>query len=702
MPMKFVGAAVMVLLVALVGCSGSVEAPPPTQDVGSTVQTAVAQALPTATPSPTPDIDATIQAGMAATMAAVPPTPIPAPTPVPTLLPAPTPMPTPIPAPTPVPTPRPTATPIPRPTATPIPTPTPTPVPNLSAMVDRVRPAVVRITSSAGTGSGVIFDTEGRTGYVVTNYHVVEGQQMVNVTVNDSARFTGNVLGVDVVRDLAVVSICCGDFRALEFGDATRLAVGDEVINFGYALAIEGAATVTRGIVSALRYDSDYQAYVIQSDAPINPGNSGGPMLSPEGRVLGINSFAYVSDYGAEGIGFAISARTVQHRIPALRGGTAIPTPTPPPSSGLRPRSQWTVTHPATREEIEAELQKYRGQSLVFSSWGGAYQAAQRRAYGVPLEEQFGIEVIDRSQPTLGRVRAMQQSGNITWHVFDQGGGAIHNLGRNGFLEDLDFSVIDNRDFLEILKAPYTAGGGITWSEVWAYNSDVYPENNRPDSMDDFYDTVNFPGKRAWAYYPHGEIKFVLLSDNPSLLDTAEGRASLSAPNEEQVDRAFELFDEYADQVSLIWQTGSDCPQMLKSGDLDMCTAWNGRIFDAAREGAPIEICWRCGYLVNTDSWGIIKGLKHQDPHKFELAQLFMAWTSLPEINARISQFIAYGPINLKSIATLEAPVYYEVRDQLPSSAANIPFAIFTDEEHGQVHDDAWRKRYEAWKLTLQ
>ena len=170
----------------------------------------------------------------------------------------------------------------------------------------QVRPAVVRITSNAGTGTGVIYDSQGRTGYVVTNYHVVEAQSRVNVTVNDSTRYSGTVLGVDAVRDLAVVSICCGNFKVLEFGDATRLAAGDEVVNIGYALGIEGAATVTRGIVSALRYDSDHQAYVIQSDAPINPGNSGGPMLSPDGRVLGINSFVYVSDYGAEGIGFAI------------------------------------------------------------------------------------------------------------------------------------------------------------------------------------------------------------------------------------------------------------------------------------------------------------------------------------------------------------------------------------------------------------
>ena len=313
----------------------------------------------------------------------------------------------------------------------------------------------------------------------------------------------------------------------------------------------------------------------------------------------------------------------------------------------------------------------------------------------------FGIEVIDDGTPILGRIRAMEASGNISWHVFDQGGGTIHNLGRSGSLELLDFSVIDNRDYLEILKAPYTAGGGMTWGEVWAYNSDVFPEGNRPTTMSDFYDPEKFPGRRAWAYYPHGEMKFVTIADNPELINTAEGRASLSALSPEQVDRAFDLFVEYQDQVELIWQTGSDCPQLLISGDLDMCSAWNGRIYDAAKEGAPLEICWECGHLINTDGWGIIKGLKEQDPEAFDLAQLYLAWTSFPEINARIAQFITYGPINIKSLAALNEPEYDDVRDELPSSSANIPFAVLNDEEHAAIHDDEWRERYDTWKLTL-
>ena len=159
--------------------------------------------------------------------------------------------------------------------------------------------------------------------------------------------YDGNVLGVDATRDLAVVSICCGDFTALEFGDAAALEAGDEVVNIGYALGFSGEATVTKGIVSALRYDSRYQAYVIQSDAVINPGNSGGPMLSPEGQILGINTFKYVGTAsGREGLGFAISADGATAHSSVLRAGTAVPTATPVSHSNTLRRGKDTTLGP--------------------------------------------------------------------------------------------------------------------------------------------------------------------------------------------------------------------------------------------------------------------------------------------------------------------------------------------------------------------
>ncbi len=187
---------------------------------------------------------------------------------------------------------------------------------------------MVRIETESGTGSGAIYETDGEIAYIVTNHHVIEGNNRVRVTVKDRDEYQGDVLGTDSVRDLAVVRICCGGFSSLPFGDAFILEPGDEVVNIGYALGMRGEATISRGIVSAIRYDADHQSDVIQTDAAINPGNSGGPMLSLNGEILGINTFK-ISETDVEGLGFAISAMTARRSVPALQLETAQPVNTP-------------------------------------------------------------------------------------------------------------------------------------------------------------------------------------------------------------------------------------------------------------------------------------------------------------------------------------------------------------------------------------
>ena len=566
-------------------------------------------------------------------------------------------------------------------------------------MVERVRPAVVRITSSAGTGTGIIYDTQGRTGYVVTNWHVVEGQSRVNVTVNDSARYTGNILGVDVVRDLAVVSICCGNFRALEFGDATRLAVGDEVVNVGYALAIEGAATVTRGIVSALRYDSDHQAYVIQSDAPINPGNSGGPMLSPDGRVLGINSFVYVSDYGAEGIGFAISARTVQQRIPTLRGETAIPTPTPPATTGLRPLHQWTRDNPATFEEIEAELNNYRGQNLRVVSWGGAYQAAQRQAYFLPFQKKFGIQITEDNPVEYAKLRSMVQTGNVAWDVVDSGVRAVQILGSTGDLEVLTPAIHNGyiSGFPAVAATPWSGGGGVVWSTGLAYQKDKINTlwgGKKPNDWGAFWDTQAFPGTRWMGRRVNENIFFAHFARTPEILDTAQGRNSIASLTANQVDQSFEMLSKIKPHIQHWWTRGTDCPEALLNDEADMCTAWNGRIYNVQFEpgGDNVHYCFECGHVTQTDVFYIPKG----SPNKI-LAELFIAWTGHPEINVEISNYIPYGPLNTDAIPLMQRRINPRLIPALPTSPIALEKAVIVDEKWLGTNLDRLSERMEAF-----
>ena len=214
-------------------------------------------------------------------------------------------------------------------------------------MVAEVRPAVVRIdnTATGDGGSGVIVERAGSAAYAVTNWHVVEGAGQVTVTVNDRETYSGQILGSSAAQDLAVVQICCGTFTVAAFGDAWGLQTGG---GCRVRAGIPGAATVTRGIVSAVRYDDVYRAWIIQTDAPINPGNSAGALFSQRGEVLGINTFK-ATDVAIEGLGFAISASTVEPMLPQLKVSTPVPTPRPTPVLAPTPAAVsalglWTVS----------------------------------------------------------------------------------------------------------------------------------------------------------------------------------------------------------------------------------------------------------------------------------------------------------------------------------------------------------------------
>ena len=200
-------------------------------------------------------------------------------------------------------------------------------------MIERVRPGVVRIVTNLGSGSGVIYSrsTDGGV-YVLTNYHVIEGSARVDIVVGDSTTYPATIRGIDAGRDLAVLEICCGEFTVVPLGTSVDPSPGSEIVVIGYALGIQGQATVTTGIVSAFRYESDAERWVIQIDAPINPGNSGGPVLSASGEVLGIATYKR-SGRLVEGVGFAIAEKTFRVLLPGLSSGRELAFPTPTPLS---------------------------------------------------------------------------------------------------------------------------------------------------------------------------------------------------------------------------------------------------------------------------------------------------------------------------------------------------------------------------------
>lgn len=202
----------------------------------------------------------------------------------------------------------------------------------LVALFESVSPGTVAIITDQGQGSGFVYDAQGN---IVTNYHVIEGANSIEVRFPSGYMAYGTVVGTDLDSDLAIINVDApaGELHPLPLGDSSALKVGQTVVAIGNPFGLN--STMTVGIVSALGRTLD-SAHVttdgnfftagdiIQTDAAINPGNSGGPLFNANGEVIGINRAIRTNSTTAtgqpvnSGIGFAVSINIVKRVAPGL------------------------------------------------------------------------------------------------------------------------------------------------------------------------------------------------------------------------------------------------------------------------------------------------------------------------------------------------------------------------------------------------
>jgi serine protease Do len=214
-------------------------------------------------------------------------------------------------------------------------------VTDITKAVEKAGDAVVGITNlqttsfwsesssqEAGSGSGVIYKKLDGKAYVVTNHHVIEGANSLEVTLSDGTKLEAKLRGSDVWTDLAVLEVDGSKIETIaEFGDSDALKIGEPVIAIGNPLGATFSGSVTQGIVSGLEraipvdinQDGaiDWQAEVLQTDAAINPGNSGGALINISGQVIGINSMK-IAQSSVEGIGLSIPIKSAEPIISDL------------------------------------------------------------------------------------------------------------------------------------------------------------------------------------------------------------------------------------------------------------------------------------------------------------------------------------------------------------------------------------------------
>ena len=221
-------------------------------------------------------------------------------------------------------------------TATPSTTPVSTATPTIAELVTNVQGGVVQILTITSSGSGFIIDSDGR---VVTNQHVVGGNQSITVRMHDGTEYPAVVLGVDPVADLAIVDIVPEiALQPVPLGDSDLVQLGEEVVAIGYPLGYQlgQSMVVTDGIISSKHINNGVEE--LQTNAAINPGNSGGPLFNRAGQVIGVNTskIEYTLDgRPVDNTAFAVAINELKARLDTLKGSGSpqpVTTPTPVPT----------------------------------------------------------------------------------------------------------------------------------------------------------------------------------------------------------------------------------------------------------------------------------------------------------------------------------------------------------------------------------
>ena len=323
-------------------------------------------------------------------------------------------------------------------------------------------------------------------------------------------------------------------------------------------------------------------------------------------------------------------------------------------------------------------------QTMTITSYGGAYQESQDKAYFQPFSQKTGVKVLQDSwNNEVSKLKAMVDTGQVSWDVVDVEPAIALQGCDEGWLQKIDYDAIGvKKDSMVKGAALDCAIGTIVFGTIYAYDADKFP-NGGPKTAADFWDVKKFPGPRALRKSPKTTLEFALVADGVPTEDVYE---VLSTP--EGIERAFAKLDEIRPNVKVWWTAGAQPVQLLADGEVVMATAWNGRIYDAVKNDKKnFKIVWD-GQALDFNLWAIPKGAKHLD-----LAKQFIKFTMDPDVMAKQSQYISYGPTLLE----VGKRVPQNILADLPTAPENMKNAYPVSADFWADHDEELTERFNIW-----
>lgn len=318
--------------------------------------------------------------------------------------------------------------------------------------------------------------------------------------------------------------------------------------------------------------------------------------------------------------------------------------------------------------------------TITFASWGGTSQEAQTRAWIEPfMETHPNIKVLQDSPNDYAKLKAMVESGNVTWDVVVVGGDFGLMKSQTDLLEPIDCEIVECENLQpdRLLTTGHRVGQ-VLLGVVLGYNTEALA-GETPEGWADFFDGEKFTQKRAlWNWSGSGIIEAALLADGVP--------ASELYPLD--VERALTKIESIKDKI--VWfDNPAQCAQLLSDGEVAMAMCPNGRIYTAQQDGAPVVIQWNEA-LLTADYFVIPKGSKHV-PEAMEL----IAYMTSAEHNADYSYELPYGPANVEALDEVDP----SKADDLPSSHADA--SVFLNDEWYADNGPDLDQRFQTWLQGL-
>ena len=326
-------------------------------------------------------------------------------------------------------------------------------------------------------------------------------------------------------------------------------------------------------------------------------------------------------------------------------------------------------------------------EDLTVTSFGGAYGAAQMEHMIQPYMDKSGTNILFEDYGGgVAEMKAQVEAGNILWDVVDIEVIDLERACAEGYLEVIDQSVLPagddgtpaEEDFIEEALANECGVGNIVWSVVFAVNTE---NGEGPQTIEDFFDTEKFPGKRGLRKRPQVNMEWALMADGVPMDEVYD---VLATP--EGQERAFAKLDTIKDAITW-YDSWSQAPVLLNDGGASMVQSANGRIFAAIKDdGAPFEIVWD-GHVYDLDVWAIMKGTEKKE----EAMEFIKFATGTVPLSGM--QDVAYGPTR----ASAQALLPEDVKQDLPT--AHLDEGLKADGIFWADYGETLGEKFNEWLL---